>query len=163
MSSGVDRTEAKGPPTGQWRGFKVTAFVIGAIGFVVLASLCISIIQFQIRIIDAKNQSKNFSLISLSQSVAMQKELENSVKNVQDSDDLLSSYEVHNTSYLSELSQFISLLCVNQTNDGDRLRCAGGISNALQSGASTQQYIYQVISIYAGIKSDQLPDTVKPV
>lgn len=141
----------------------MTAFVTLAIGFVICAALFISIIQFQIRIIEAKNQSKNFSLISLSQSVAMQKELVNSVERVQSSEDLIASYEAFNNLYFSQLSQFVSLLCASRDKADERLRCATGISGALQSGTATPKYLYEVIARYAGYRIDQFPTDIKPI
>lgn len=161
--SSTDREREQGQPTRRWRGVKLTAFAVVAIGFVVIAALFISIIQFQIRIIEAKNQSKNFSLISLSQSVAMQKELDSSVAYVQSAQDFLASYEAFNNSFFGDLSQFVTLLCYGNDKDEARLRCASGIAGALQSGSVSQQYIYKVIALYGGFAVDKMPSDIKPI
>lgn len=160
MSSTV-REREQDQPARRWRVVKITAFAVVAIGFVISAALFISIIQFQIRIIEAKTQSKNFSLISLSQSVAMQKELDHSVAYVQNAQDFLASYEAFNNSFFIELSQFVTLLCYSSAKDEARLRCVSGIAGALQNGSGSQEYIYKVISLYGGF--DKLPPDVVPI
>ena len=164
--SSTDREREQAQPTGRWRVVKLAAFAVVAIGFVIVAALFISLIQFQIRIIEAKNQSKNFSLISLSQSVAMQKELDGSVAYLQNAEDFLAKYEAFNTSFFSDLSQLVTLICYGKENDKDetRLRCASGISSALQNGSTSEQYIYKVMSLYGGFPADKFPQPdIKPV
>jgi hypothetical protein len=160
--SSTDRESGQGQPARRWRVVKLSAFAVVAIGFVVIAALFISIIQFQIRIIEAKNQSKNFSLISLSQSVAMQKELDSSVAYVQGAQDFLASYEAFNNSFFVDLSQFVTLLCYRNAKDDARLRCASGIASALQNGSGSQQYISKVISLYGGF-AEKLPPEIGPI
>ncbi|HEX5213381.1 MAG TPA: hypothetical protein VFW22_16770 [Pseudolabrys sp.] len=162
MSSTVREREQE-PPARRWRVVKISAFAVVAVAFVIAAALFISIIQFQIRIIEAKTQSKNFSLISLSQSVAMQKELDSSVAYVQGAQDFLASYEAFNNSFFGDLSQFVTLLCYGNDKDEARLRCASGIAGALQSGSGSQQYIYKVIALYGGFAADKMPSDIKPI
>ena len=92
------------PDQSQWRGFQtsltrigvwllsvlqVTLFVSVGLLFVFAAALLISIIQFQIRIIEAKTQSRNFSLTSLTQSVEMQKQVVRSIRTIREQDRIL--------------------------------------------------------------------------
>jgi hypothetical protein len=157
---------------GPQRIAKLTGFAILAIGFVICAAMFISIIQFQLRITEAKNQSKSFSLISLSQMVTEQKELGDSVEFVQKSDDLMANYDNFTSFYVSELAQIANLLCNSRDKPEDRQSCTAGIYSALMFNASalqyddtisSQQYVYQVISRNMGVGPDQLPADIKPI
>jgi hypothetical protein len=159
----IERTGEAGWQNSTRHTVKAAGFAILAISFVVCAALFISIIQFQLRIIEAKNQSKNFSLISLSQSVAMETELESSVDYVQRHEDLLARYETVNSSYLSHVLQFVNLICANHDKITDRQACVAAIAGALQSDTVSSQYIHSVISRFAGFNSDKLPADIEPI
>jgi hypothetical protein len=137
---------------------KLLLFTVIGLTFVALAAFFISVIQFQIRIIEAKNQSKNFSLTSLTQSVAMQDEFVASVRKVQESELEVAEFNDFQTAYYTEMAQFASLLCAVHTKSEDQTRCASGISGALQSGSSNPTYVQKMIAAYTRAEDGTLPD-----
>ena len=113
---------------------KVTLLTVVGLSFVAASALLISVIQFQIRIIEAKNQSKNFSLTSLIQSVAMQKEFSNSVRMVQKAETALTRYTELNENYLTQTSLIITSICTKQ-------ECADAVAGILRSPGVSQELI----------------------
>jgi len=109
------------------------------------AAILISIIQFQIRVIEAKTQSKSFSLTSLVQSVRMQKDLESSLATVQVSAELFSSYEQVQTSYSTQALRTAIHICLAPKKEF-QIECTVSIGGALTSGLSNPSYLYGVLS-----------------
>src|ERR1700724_2918372 len=149
----------------QWYalGFlKRAVFAFIGVAFVFAAAIIISIIQFQLRIIEAKNQSKNFSLTSLTQSVVMQKEFVESVKTVQKNELILARYQDFQGTFYSEIAQFVSLICF-ATDDAKRQDCVLGSSNALLLGDTSPVDVNTVVAKYTGVEAAKFGDDLKAV
>ena len=117
-----------------------TAFVSLGLLFVFAAALLISIIQFQIRVIEAKTQSRNFSLRSLTQSVEMQKHVVGSVRAIQAQDRILLQDDDFRERVANLANESVQFLCRQGTDDVFR-QCISGLFTALMmaSGPATIQ------------------------
>lgn len=146
-----------------FRGTKLAGFTVAALLLVGLAALLISIIQFQIRIIEAKNQSRNFSLTSLTQSVAMQREFVDSVKTVQETEPSVSNFLEFQSTYFSETSRFVSMICGSLTEARDLQLCATGIASTLNSGTASQDLVYPTIARFIKIEAGKFPGDIKSI
>jgi hypothetical protein len=141
-----------------WALLRVSVFAFVGLAFVFVTALLISIIQFQIRIIDAKTQSKNFSLTALTQSVEMQKEVVKSVKDIQLRESDISEFERFQESYGSKLIGVADALCRLHTDEDLHTKCVTGLGGALNQAAPATIYIIQM---YLGQPFDQLADQFK--
>lgn len=119
-----------------------TLSIMGATAFVSLGLLCvfaaallISIIQFQIRVIEAKTQSRNFSLRSLTQSVEMQKHVVESVRAIRAQDRILLQDDDFRERLAVLANDFAQLLC-RQGADSLGPQCTSGLFSALTMASS---------------------------
>jgi len=115
--------------------------------FVALAAMLISVIQFQSRIIEAKNQSKNFSLTALTQSVAMQEQFVQAVDRVQSDQDRIAQYQNYKKMYLVQSNMLANAACEHSTNVGE---CVSTIIDVLPAEREYRDYVRHVIIEYAG-------------
>ena len=125
-------------------GFGLLVQATLAVLLVACAAILISIIQFQIRVIEAKTQSRNFSLTSLVQSVQMQKELEKSLATVQVAAPLFSSYEEFQIFYSSQVVRVASQICLAPKKEF-QIDCTIRIGGALTSGLTTPTHLHGML------------------
>ncbi len=142
-----------------WRAAKITLLMVVGLSFVAATALLISIIQFQIRIIEAKNQSKSFSLTSLTQSVEMQKEFTASVEKIQKTEAIMAKFLDIQEDYFKRTSQIATYMCAS-AEDKIRPTCVADVINVIQSAQKENlNQIYNVISSF--IKTDRA-EQLKP-
>jgi hypothetical protein len=149
-------------------------FSIGGIFCVMLTALAISVVQFQIRIIDAKNQSKNFYPNSLTQNVEMQRDFVDSIRYVQKKEPTIVNYVDLRTTYFPHLSEIAESTCaagvksVKPDNpdvkpdaikavdlNDPRTKCAFGIEKSLVDGGE-KDYARRVFELYLGSEFETL-------
>ena len=132
------------------RSAGLSAFALGGFIFVGVVALLISIIQFQLRIIEAKNQSRNFSLTSLTQSVMMQQEFVELVKTVQGAEDVAAKFFELQTNYYSVSANSVDLICGPLAKEVQQ-HCATAVAGALKSvNLSDDTFFKTIASITKG-------------
>lgn len=144
-------------------GVKLASLAICSLVFVVIAAVLISIIQFQIRVIEAKSQSKSFSLTSLIQSVRMQEELETSLNTIHEQAAVLVRSEEFETSYTKQMTQFASDICSWPSDKTNIVQCTGQVGGLLISGMPSRDYFYRVIESFIGTRPSELPKEKKGI
>ena len=145
------------------RVIQLTLFTGLGLLLVAVSALLISIIQFQIRIIEAKNQSKNFELTSLTQTVEMQRDLVESIKFVQSHELVIVGYESLQSTYFPRLSQIAVLICSADILKKDKPAqdlCAIGIAQALMNGAAPS-FVDGMFEYYTGNVIEKFPTPMK--
>jgi hypothetical protein len=144
-------------------GIKLASLAICSLIFVVIAAVLISIIQFQIRIIEAKSQSRSFSLTSLIQSVRMQEELEDSLKTIHEQAAVLVLSEEFESSFAKQMTQFASDICSWPTDKTNIVQCTGQVGGLLMSGMPNRDYFYRVVESFIGTRPSELPTEKKSI
>ena len=144
-------------------GTKLASLAICSLVFVVIAAVLISIIQFQMRIIEAKSQSRSFSLTSLIQSVRMQEELENSLKTIHEQAAVLVRSEEFKSSFTRQMTQFASDICSWPSDKTNIVQCTGQVGGLLMSGMPSRDYFYRVVESFIGTRTSELPKEKKSI
>jgi hypothetical protein len=142
------------------RFIKVAVPTVIGLSFVAAAALLISIIQFQIRIIEAKTQSKTFSLTSLIQSVALQKEFTASVRKIQETEAVVARFQELREAYLRQSSQIISNVCASYKLD-NKQDCAFKISSILGTRKLNSNMIYNYAATMTNASDEQVGKQLK--
>jgi hypothetical protein len=156
-------------------------FSIGGIFCVMLTALAISVVQFQIRIIDAKNQSKNFYPNSLTQNVEMQRDFVDSIRYVQRNEPIIVNYVDLRTSYFPHLSEIAESTCavgvkyVKPDNSDvktdaikaidlsdPRTKCAYSIEKSLMDGGE-KEYALRVFELHLGSAFETLSSPMQTI
>jgi hypothetical protein len=152
-----------------------------------MSALVISIVQFQLRIIDAKNQSKNFYPNSLTQNVEMQKDFVDSIRFVQTNEPTIVSYVDLRNSYFPRLSEIAGLSCSSSSlknntqrskiedtavteitktntssNDDASNKCAFGIAKSLVDGGD-KDFAGTVFELFMGHDFSQISNSLQTV
>lgn len=135
---------------------RVFAFVLTGLIFVFAVALLISIIQFQIRIIEAKSQSKNFSLTSMTQSVEMQRDLVSSIKTIQTQGTIISEFEQFQNAYGLKIIRIAETLC---RRDPDR-QADGGNQPEKQISEKQMQAFSACVTELGGALNMAAPATI---
>jgi hypothetical protein len=144
--------------TAVWVFVRVSAFLVTGLVFVFATALLISIIQFQIRIIEAKTQSRTFSLTSLTQQVEMQRLITDSINTIQNWAELASERNNFLDPYQAKIQKVTQDVCQHYPAPEDNVKCQTLLFTALYLAEPAENLD---ITLALGQAFDELPEPIK--